>query len=103
MRLCDRCATPLAPGSAHLDADNCIAALQHRLDEALKCPGCGKPADQCEGGKLACLPCGAVAFARKKTGGALLWAMQKGYERMNQPADDLPPQGGGGGKRASDR
>ncbi len=52
------CGLPLPPGAAHLNESACVTALKHALAEALRCPGCSKPADQCEGGKLACPPCG---------------------------------------------
>jgi hypothetical protein len=101
MKNCDRCDTTLAPGSAHLDADACIAALRHELEAARRCPACGKPAEDCEGGKLACPPCASAAFARKKAGAGLLWAGQRIVERLMASDNQPPPQSGG--KRASNQ
>ena len=96
MRPCDRCGTELEPGSAHFDADSCIAALKHRLN----CLECGQPVPKPFHG--ACFP---RAVAKGGAGVGMSILERKAREAvegfLSRPKD--PPPSGSGGKRASDR
>jgi hypothetical protein len=93
---CERCQIPLQPGAAHISESACIEGLRHALSEALKCAGCGKPASECEGQRLACAPCGSAAYARKKAGQGLGWLGMRILERFNEPTPPATDGGGGG-------
>ncbi len=67
---CESCGLTLPPGAAHFDADSCVAALRHALEEASRCSSCGKG--------LRCPSCVVATYGKAILGAATEKVRQQG-------------------------